>query len=271
MIKDSIYRQGGTCNWMSTFGQVKDIFKKAKTQDSFVVITAGDKGYGKSTVFEHLSKFAPEISMEGDILSVLAASVIDGRDLDDNWTMGDIANGKAIPGFIPWTVTVKEGVDKDQAYKEALVSLLGKDFMSKLSLCTAFHGCEADAVIVVVPDHGAYKKNMDRRTKHMTEDQTKSKEWRSHIAKHHKSLSWPEFHQRLVEKEASRKVKRSKPYLYLPNVSPETLGNMAEITCLSAILAGAATLKVQTKPWLNWTLPCVGDKNDSLQSQSDRQ
>jgi hypothetical protein len=196
MIKKSIYRYGGNLNWASTLGQVKEVFSKAKPGPC-ISITAGGKAWGKSTAFEYLSEFAPSVAVEGDIMSVLAASVYAKVKLTDDMTMTAISSGTAVPGFIPWTVEV-EG-DKDEAYLQALTSILGEGWNDKISLSTSFRGWKGDVVLRIVPDYKYYTNNMETRTKAMLADKTKSDEWRAHIKLKHKVQTWPEFHSALQE------------------------------------------------------------------------
>lgn len=209
MIKESIYRSGGSLTWGSTIGDAKKLFKAAKEVPIRIQITAGDKGFGKSTAFECLAARIPGISVEGDIMSVLAYTLVYALKTPvpnlESMKFDEVANGTAIPGFIPWSLEV---VNKDKMFKGVLASFLGQGFSKKIGCSTAFHGQDATLRVVIVPDYGFYRKMMERRTSAMIADASKTKEWRDHIKKHHKVLSWVEFSEAVAARRGD---------LYFPN------------------------------------------------------
>lgn len=251
MVKESIYRNAGQIGWNDTVAKCKELFLTTMRQDCTVKITAPDKAMGKSTAFQVLAPSVPGIAIEGDILSVLAYTLCAEHKLNDDWTIGDLANGVAIPDFVPWTFNI-EG-DKDERFRKALSGFLGSDFLDKISLCTAFAGLKSDGTLVIIPDRKFYVKNFTARTEFMINDPNKPEEWKEHVKKKHVLLSETEFNASIVDSAVTR-VKNSwnHPIVFVPNVNPESFDVMLKIslrTLLNAISATFATYLDVTTSW----------------------
>jgi hypothetical protein len=180
---------------------------------------------------------------------VLAKTVIDGRDLSDSWIVGEIAGGKAIKGFIPWDVDIP--VDEDKATHQALTSILGSGWETKISLATGFHGWKGDANLRIVPDYGHYTKTMAARTKAMAADKSKSDEWRERIKKKHVVEPWSKF---LAQLEAQTAPDNDGISLYVPNFSPSTFDAMLIVSAFVLERVVRDSFKEGAK-FPKWTFP----------------
>jgi len=223
MIKRSIFRQGGTINWNTTYKEIVNQFsQKSDRKYQTIEITAGTKGSGKSTVFEYLSQFAPGISVEGDIIGMTALALSHGHTIDLRWTPSDLSKGIAIPNYSPWSgKRFKENV-----YKACLTKFLGSNYNEKISLATSFHGGNIKGCLFVVPDYEFYSRNYAIRTAAMLADKTSSDAFREHVRKVHKVESFKEF-----SKQHYDRLKAVQgydiPIAFVINDSPEYLETYA--------------------------------------------
>lgn len=194
LISNSIFRNGGSLTWNSKILDTFHVFSSAETKPYFwpIVITAAEKGFGKSTAFEYLAgKMPDEICVEGDIMSLFAVAMYLREQLHDEsillMTYTEFANSS----YSPWTVRVP---NKSEAYAEIFARYLGINWFSKIRLCTAFRGISIDRcfVIVIVPNYFTYVENFERRRSAMLEGNG-SAAFKEHVANTHITLSWSEF------------------------------------------------------------------------------
>jgi hypothetical protein len=208
-INKSVYRGGGTITWGSTIGEVIACFKEiTKLPDCSIIISAAEKGCGKSTAFEYIfnqrqsffglgDSFEEGIFVEGDIMSVLGALFYSELDYEHDMKLTDISNGMLFDGWIPWAV--EWPADKSTAMHNCLSEHLGDDYYKKISLCTFFGGSkkildfDKTYLLKVCPDYGFYSKNLKTRTDAILASGDQSKEWKKRIQKKHVVLSWKEF------------------------------------------------------------------------------
>lgn len=210
LIRKAIFRNGGSLTWSSKILDTFHVFNSAEAKPIYwpIVITAAEKGYGKSTSFEYLAgKMPDEICVEGDIMSLFAVAMYLKELHNDEsillMTYTEFANSS----YAPWTVKVP---NKSSAYADIFAKYLGSNWFGKIRLCTAFRGISIDRcfVIVIVPNYYTYVENFETRRDAMLNGDG-SASFKEHVAKTHITLSWSEFnklnleHLAKVESEAA--------------------------------------------------------------------
>lgn len=193
-INQSIFRSGGSLDWNSKIVDTFSLFSNSEVKSYYwpIIITAAEKGFGKSTAFEYLSSFMPdEICLEGDIMSLFAVAMhLKDQNGDQsilNMTYRDFANSD----YSPWTVKIP---NKDEAYAEIFSNYLGKNWHSKIRLCTGFRGLDFSQsfVIVVVPNYYFYEEVFEARRDAMINGDN-SQAFKDHVRDTHVTLDFSDF------------------------------------------------------------------------------
>ena len=208
-MKQSIFRNGGLLKWSDTFGTALDKMNELSNQPDpdFAVSLYGDKGFGKSTILEFISETYHVIAVEGDIATMFSIGMFEEQPLDVR--IDTFAKGPSNP----WTRYSGKNHDKRSIAAAHLPNL------EKVQLWTEFQGCLApDVYGAIVPDYKSYCDHLSTRTAKILSGDG-NPEWREHVRKGHKVMTYVEFVQWFSQSPTVFK----RPTVYFPNIGNDHL------------------------------------------------